>query len=70
MGVLLFAGNEGYLQDVDVAKIGAFEGALLSYMRAEHAELMQHIDADGDWTGDREASFKSAVEAFKSTQTW
>jgi F-type H+-transporting ATPase subunit alpha len=37
MGVLLYAGNEGDLQDVDVAKIGDFEAALLSYMRAEHA---------------------------------
>ncbi len=70
MGVLLYAGNEGDLQDIDVAKIGDFEAALLSYMRAEHAELMQQIDADGDWNDDREASFKSAIAAFKSTQTW
>ena len=70
MGVLLFAGNEGDLQDVDVAKIGDFEAALLSYMRAEHAEVMQQIDADGDWNDDREASFKSAIATFKSTQTW
>ena len=70
MGVLLYAGNEGDLQDVDVAKIGDFEAALLSYMRAEHAEVMQHIDADGDWNDDREASFKSAIATFKSTQTW
>ena len=32
MGVLLYAGNEGDLQDVDVSKIGDFEAALLSYM--------------------------------------
>ena len=70
MGVLLYAGNEGDLQDVDVAKIGDFEAALLSYMRAEHAEVMQQIDADGDWNDDREASFKSAIATFKSTQTW
>jgi F-type H+-transporting ATPase subunit alpha len=70
MGVLLYAGNEGDLQDVDVSKIGDFEAALLSYMRAEHAEVMQQIDADGDWNDDREASFKSAIATFKSTQTW
>ena len=70
MGVVLYAGNEGDLQDVDVSKIGDFEAALLSYMRAEHAEVMQQIDADGDWNDDREASFKSAIATFKSTQTW
>ena len=70
MGVLLYAGNEGHLQDVDVAKIGDFESALLSYMRAEYAEVMRQIEADGDWNDEREAAFKSAIEAFKSTQTW
>jgi F-type H+-transporting ATPase subunit alpha len=70
MGVLLYAGNEGYLQDVDVAKIGDFESALLGYMRSECADVMQAIEADGGWDDDREAAFKSAIETFKSTQTW
>ena len=70
MGVLLFAGNEGYLQDVEVAKIGDFESALLGYMRSECADVMQAIEADGGWDDDREAAFKSAIETFKSTQTW
>jgi len=70
MGVLLYAGNEGYLRDVEVAKISDFESALLSYMHAEYADVMQQIEADGDWNDEREAAFKSALEAFKSTQTW
>jgi F-type H+-transporting ATPase subunit alpha len=70
MGVLLYAGNEGHLQDVEVAKIGDFESALLGYMRSECADVMQVIEADGGWDDDREAAFKSAIEAFKSTQTW
>jgi len=39
-------------------------------MRAECAGVMQQIEADGDWNDEREAAFKSAIEAFKSTQTW
>ena len=70
MGVLLYAGNEGYLQDVEVAKIGDFESALLGYMRSECADVMQAIEADGGWDDDREAAFKSAIETFKSAQTW
>jgi F-type H+-transporting ATPase subunit alpha len=70
MGVLLYAGNEGYLQDVEVAKIGDFESALLGYMRSECADVMQAIEADGGWDDEREAAFKSAIETFKSTQTW
>ena len=59
MGVLLYAGNEGYLQDVEVAKIGDFESALLGYMRSECADVMQAIESDGGWDDDREAAFKS-----------
>ena len=70
MGVLPYAGNEGHLQDVEVAKIGDFESALLGYMRSECADAMQAIEADGGWDDDREAAFKSAIETFKSTQTW
>jgi F-type H+-transporting ATPase subunit alpha len=70
MGILIFAGNEGYLKDVEVAKIGDFESALLSYMRSEHGQLMQQIQQDGDWNDEREGQFKSAIETFKATQTW
>ena len=54
----------------DVAKIGDFESALLGYMRAECSEVMQQIEVDGDWNDEREAAFKSAIETFKTTQTW
>ncbi len=70
MGVMLFAANEGHLKDIEVDKIGAFETALLSYMHAEHGQLMQEIVADGNWNDNRAATFKTAVETFKSTQTW
>jgi F-type H+-transporting ATPase subunit alpha len=70
MGVVLYAANEGYLNDIEVNKIGAFEAALLSYMHAEHGALMAEIVADGNWNDDRAAVFKTAIETFKSTQTW
>ena len=70
MGVVLYAANEGYLNDIEVNKIGAFEAALLSYMHAEQGALMAEIVADGNWNDDRAAVFKTAIETFKSTQTW
>ncbi len=70
MGVVLYAANEGYLNDIEVNKIGDFEAALLSYMHAEHGALMSEIVADGNWNDDRAAAFKTAIETFKSTQTW
>jgi len=70
MGVLLYAANENHLNDVEVAKVGGFETALLAYMQAEHGDLMAEIVADGNWNDDREAVFKTAIETFKSTQAW
>jgi hypothetical protein len=59
MGALLYAANEGYLKAVEVAKIGDFESALLSYMHAEARCIDAEIEADGNWNDDREAAFKS-----------
>lgn len=70
MGIVLFAANEGYLNDVDVAKIGAFESALLSYMSSEHGELMSQINESGNYNDETAATFKTALVAFKATQTW
>jgi len=70
MGVMLYAADEGYLNDIDVTKIGDFEGALLSYMHAEHGEIMSQIVASGDYNDEIETTFKAAIEKFKSTQTW
>lgn len=70
MGVSLFAANEGYLEDIDVKKVGDFEAALLAYMKSQHADLMKQVNESGDWNSDIEAGFRGALEAFKSTQTW
>jgi len=70
MGLLIYAADNGHLNDVSVEKIGAFEAALLSYVHAEHAELLSGIVASGNWDDEAEAGFKSLLESFKSTQTW
>ncbi len=70
MGLMIYCANEGYLRDIDVAKIGDFEAALLSFVNSENADMMKSIVETGDWNDDLEAKFKEIVEKFKSTQTW
>jgi len=70
MGVVLYAANEGHLNDIEVNKIGDFEDAFLSYMHAEHGDLMSGIVQSGDYNDEIEATFKAAIETFKKTQTW
>jgi F-type H+-transporting ATPase subunit alpha len=72
MGVLLFAADagRGYLQGIDVKKIGDFESALLAFMNSEYKSLMQEINATGKYDDAVEGTLKQAVEKFKATQTW
>ncbi len=70
MGISLYAANEGYLEGVEVAKIGDFEAALHAYMNAEHKALMDKVNETGDYNKEIAGEFKSALESFKSTQTW
>ena len=70
MSVMLFAVNEGYMKDVELNKVADFESALLSFMASEYKELMANLDETGEYSDDVLASFKEALEKFKSTQTW
>ena len=70
MGVMVYAADNGFLKSVEVSKIGDFEAALLSYMKAEHGDLMSQINASGDYNDDIAAGFKAALDKFVATQTW
>ncbi|HQQ73544.1 MAG TPA: F0F1 ATP synthase subunit alpha [Pseudomonadales bacterium] len=70
MGVLLYAADNKFLDDVDVSKVGSFEASLLSYLHAEHAALLSKINEAGDYNADIEAGIRGALEKFKATQTW
>ena len=70
MSVMLFAVNEGYMKDVELNKVADFESALLSFMASEYKELMANLDETGEYSDDVLASFKEALEKFKSSQTW
>ena len=70
MAVSLYAANEGFLNDVELNKVGDFEAALLAYMNSEHADVVSQVNESGDYNDDIAATFKAGVEKFKATQTW
>ena len=67
MGVSLFAANEGFLDDVEVDKVLAFEAALLAYMHEDHGDLHEADQRDRRYNDDIvEASHEKArSSAFK-----
>ena len=70
MALSLFAANQGFLDDVEVPKIAAFEAAMQSYMKSNYADLMAKINQAMDYNDDIAAQLKAAIEKFKATSTW
>ena len=66
----IFAADRGYMDDVEVEKIGSFEEALHSYFTSEKSDLEKSINDTGDWNDDIEKQFTEVVEQFKKTQTF
>ena len=70
MGTVLFAANEGFLDDVDVDKVVKFEAQMLDWMRSEQKDLLDKINEKGDYNDEIAAGLKAALEKFKTTQSW
>jgi F-type H+-transporting ATPase subunit alpha len=70
MATSLYAGNSGALDDIEVSQVVTFEGALLAYMDANQAELMETINSTGDYNDEIEAQIKAAIADFKANHTW
>jgi F-type H+-transporting ATPase subunit alpha len=67
MATSLYAANEGYLDDVPVEKIVAFEAALHASIADNNPELMATINESGDYNDEIKAGLKLALEGFKET---
>lgn len=55
--------------DVELAKIGSFEAALLAYVDRDHAPLMQEINQSGGYNDEIEGKLKGILDSFKATQS-
>jgi F-type H+-transporting ATPase subunit alpha len=66
----IYAVDKGYMDDVPVTKIGAFEAALQAHFANTLGDVIGKINATGDWNDELEAAFKKGIEDFKSTGTW
>jgi F-type H+-transporting ATPase subunit alpha len=61
--VVIFAGTRGYLDKIDVGKVGAFERGVLSELKAE-GSIIESIRKDREIKRDVEAKLVSFLDAF------
>jgi F-type H+-transporting ATPase subunit alpha len=70
MAVSLFAANEGYLDSIEVKNVRNFEDALQAYMKSKQSALLEKINEELEYSDEVAAALKSAVEDFKTSQSW
>jgi F-type H+-transporting ATPase subunit alpha len=64
MALSLYAVNEGYLDNVEVSKVLAFEEALHDYAKANHGATLEAINESGDYNDEIAATLKSVCDEF------
>ncbi|WP_028967073.1 F0F1 ATP synthase subunit alpha [Sphingomonas phyllosphaerae] len=65
--VSIYAGTNGFIDAVPVADVNRYEAAMLSYMRADHADVLTAIRDSRELGKDTEAKLKEALGQFAKT---
>jgi F-type H+-transporting ATPase subunit alpha len=68
--VSIFAGTNGFLDDVPVPQVRQFERDMLEYMHLQRADLMNTIAESKDLTKDDEDALRDALAEFKRGTTF
>ncbi len=64
--LVIFAAEKGYLEDVELSKIHAFEQGLLAYAKANASDLMQRINDKPDYSDENVQALAELITKFKA----
>jgi F-type H+/Na+-transporting ATPase subunit alpha len=64
---VIFAGSNGYIDDIEVERVAAFTEGLRQYLRAEATETLAAIHDEKVVSEASEASLRAAIEAFHNS---
>ena len=64
---IIFAGINGYMDDVDHEKINEYESGLMDYLSANNQNTLDNIFSTGKINEDTETELKKALESYSST---
>jgi len=70
MGTILFAADQGYLDDVPVNRIAMFEQELNSYLNMNYRDFMERINETGEYNDEVIRTLRTILESFKANQSW
>ncbi len=70
MALTLWAINNGSYSDVPVSKALKFEADFLSYIRTQHTDLLNAINASGAMSDEQEKTLTEAMKVFKTSNNY
>lgn len=70
MALTLWAINNGSYADVPVAKALAFEADFLSFVRTQHSDLLDAVNASGALSDENEKVLTDAMKTFKASSNY
>jgi F-type H+-transporting ATPase subunit alpha len=70
MAISLQAATKGYLDDVPVNKVLAFESALHAFIKSKYKAIADKIEATLDLSKDDDKELSAAIEDFKATSAY
>lgn len=70
MAAILFAADQGYLDDVLVNRITIFEKELNAYLQTSHRDFITRINQSGEYNDEVVKTLKTIIESFKANQSW
>jgi len=70
MATILFAADQGYLDDIALNQIDLFESELLKYIRQQQADLMKRINQKGELNDEITKTLHALLKDFKASPSW
>jgi len=70
MSTTLYAVNKGFMDDMDVKKVLAFENGLHAHLKNKHADLLKKIDDTKVLDKESDEALNAAITAFKKSGTY
>ena len=63
----IYAGTQGYLDNVPIDKVRIFEKGLLTFFREKHSDVYNELKEKAELTPDLEVKIKHVMDEFKKT---
>jgi len=68
--VILFAADQGYLDDVPLNRIAVFEQELNGYLHTTYGDFIERINKTGELNEEVVKNLRTILETFKANQSW